>query len=318
VGKPVGSLPPHGVAMTLENPTWSEAHGRHQTLFSAEGFQHRSGAGRIAEGRTGASPGSMAKLDWIIAELLPADIDAEVMARRNAEVKQRWQSLTATPLYEELTLWVMAAWPDEGVDRVDAMVRTAIASADRVRQGEWTTERLISFVRRAGQRGEHREVRRHLGQDVRIVSFEDAFMDLAEDPPASGMLSSSLGHAIVSELRTGLGEHRYMVTPCAAALLDRSCDIAVDHLALVRGRTVSAERPEGLSGLARRGGRTSRTASSKCSGTCRTRLRSHSPIFSWVRTCAPREHCCGATFRVWRRPRCRPRSLRTGGASWSP
>jgi hypothetical protein len=235
--------------MTLENPTFPEAHGRHQTPFPAEAFQHQSGAGRIAEVRTGASPGSVAKLDWIIAELLPADIDADVMTRRSAEVKQRWESLTATPLYEELTLWVMAAWQDEGVDRVDAMVRTAIATADRVRQGEWTTERLMGFVRRAGQRAEHREVRRHLGQDVRIVSFEDAFMDLAEDPPASGRQSSSLGHAIVSDLRAGLGEHRYMVTQYAAALLDRSCDIAVDHLALVRGRTVSAERPGGLSGL---------------------------------------------------------------------
>ena len=96
----------------------------------------------------------MAKLDWIIAELLPADIDADLMTRRGVEAKQRWESLTATPLYEELTLWVMAAWPDEGVDRVDAMVRTAIASADRVRQGEWTTERLISLMRRAGQRGD--------------------------------------------------------------------------------------------------------------------------------------------------------------------
>jgi hypothetical protein len=84
--------------MTLDNPTWSEADGRHQTLFPAEAFQHRSEAGRIAEERTGASPGSVAKLDWIIAELLPADIDADVMARRSAEVKQRWESLTGTPL----------------------------------------------------------------------------------------------------------------------------------------------------------------------------------------------------------------------------
>ena len=236
--------------MTLENPTWPEAHGQHQTLFPAEAFQHRSGAGRIAEERTGASPGSVAKLDWIIAELLPADIDAEVMARRGAEVKQLWESLTTTPLYEELTLWVMAAWPDERVERVDTMVRTAIASADRVRQGEWTTERLIGVVRKAGQRGEHREVHRHLGQEVRIVSFDDALMELAEDRAGfAERTSSSLGHAIVSDLRAGLGEHRYMVTPSAAALLDRSCDIAVDHLALVRARTVSAERPEGLSGL---------------------------------------------------------------------
>ncbi len=249
LGKPVGNWASHGVAMTLKNPTWSEEYGRHQTLFPAESFQHRSGAARIAEELTSASPGSVAKLDWIIAELLPADIDAEVMTRRSAEVRQLWESLTTTALYEELTLWVMAAWPDEMVERVDTMVRTAIASADRVRQGEWTTERLIGFVRKSGQRGEHRKVHTHLGQEVRIVSFEDALMDLPEAVPASGMHSSSLGRAIVSDLRTGLGEHRYMVTTCAAALLDRSCDIAVDHLGSVRGRTVSAERPEGLSGL---------------------------------------------------------------------
>jgi hypothetical protein len=188
-------------------------------------------------------------LDWIIAELLPGDIEAEVMRRRSAEARALWESLTITPLYEELTLWVMAAWPDEGVERVDTMVRTAIASAERVRQGEWTTERLIGFVRKAGRRAAHRVVHTHLGQEVRIVSFDDALMELPEAAPASGMQSSSLGRAIVADLRAALGEHRYMVTPCAAALLDRSCDIAVDHLDTVRGRTVSAERPEGFSGL---------------------------------------------------------------------
>ena len=59
-----------------------------------------------------ASAGSVAKLEWIIAELLPADIATDVMTRRGAEMKQLWESLTTTPLYEELTVWVMAAWPD--------------------------------------------------------------------------------------------------------------------------------------------------------------------------------------------------------------
>ena len=36
--------------------------------------------------------------------------------------------LAATPLYEALTIWVMAAWPEQMLDRVDTMVRTAIAA----------------------------------------------------------------------------------------------------------------------------------------------------------------------------------------------
>ena len=202
-----------------------------------------------ADGLSTASAGSVAKLEWIIAELLPADIAADVMTRRGAEMKQLWESLTTTPLYEELTVWVMAAWPDAMVERVDTMVRTAIASADRVRQGQWTTERLIGVVRKAGQRRERREVHRHLGREVRIVSFDDALMELAEVAAAPGAHPAALGHAIVADLRAALGEHRYMVTPAAAALLERSCDLAVDHLDSVRTRTVSAERPEGLSGL---------------------------------------------------------------------
>ena len=235
--------------MTLKNPTWSEEHGRNQRLFPAESFHGRVGAVRPDYGLSNVSAGSVAKLEWIIAELLPADIGTDVMTRRGTEVKRLWESLTTTPLYEELTLWVMAAWPDEMVERVDTMVRTAIASGDRVRQGEWTTNRLIGVVRKAGQRGEHREVHQHLGQEVRIVSFDDALMDLAEAAPAPRTNSSSLGQAIVSDLRAALGEHRYMVTPSAAALLDRSCDIAVDHLDSVRARTVSADRREGLFGL---------------------------------------------------------------------
>ncbi len=186
LGRPEGNSAPHGVAMTRTNPTWPQGHGQDQSLFSAESFQDRSGADGSADGLSTASAGSVAKLEWIIAELLPADIATDVMTRRGAEMKQLWESLTTTPLYEELTVWVMAAWPDAMVERVDTMVRTAIASADRVRQGQWTTERLIGVVRKAGQRRERREVHRHLGREVRIVSFDDALMELAEVAPAPG------------------------------------------------------------------------------------------------------------------------------------
>jgi hypothetical protein len=172
------------------------------------------------------------------------------MAFRGADGQRAWAALTTTALYEELTVWVMAAWPDQNLERVEPMVRTAIASADRVRQGEWTTERLMGVIRKAGQRREHREVHHHLGHRVRVVSFDDSFMELVEETPGpSTPLSSALGRTVLEHLRGSLGQHRYLVTPAAAALLERSCDIAVDHLDAVRARTVSAARPEGLSGL---------------------------------------------------------------------
>ena len=171
------------------------------------------------------------------------------MARRGAEAERYWDALTPTPLYEEMTLWVMATWPEEAIEHVDTMVRTAIASATRVRQGDWSTERLVGVVRKAGRRSERRAVHRHLGQAVRIVSFDDALVELAEESATPTFDARPLGEVIVSHLCQALGEHRYMVTPAAAALLDRSCDIAVDHLDSVRARTVSPKCPEGLSGL---------------------------------------------------------------------
>ena len=138
--------------MTRTNPTWPQGHRQDQSLFPIEPFPDPSGAVRTSEGLSTVSAGSVAKLEWIIAELLPTDIADDVMTRRGAEMMHLWESLTTTPLYEELTVWVMAAWPDAMVERVDTMVRTAIASADRVRQGQWTTGRLIGVVRKAGQR----------------------------------------------------------------------------------------------------------------------------------------------------------------------
>ena len=239
----------------------------------------------------------------------------DVMTRRGAEVQQLWESLITTPLYEELTVWVMAAWPDQMLEQVDTMVRTAIASADRVRQGEWTTERLIGVVRKAGRRGEHRVVHQHLGQEVHIVSFDDALVELAEDRASRGTHVSSLGLAIVSNLRAGLGEHRYMVTPSAAELLDRSCDIAVDHLDSVRARTVSAERPEGLSGLdlfaaarpTRRANKSNRITEvfrdlpHPTGGLARPPPLGYRPPPRGGTAVAPRRRAC-------RQPRCRPRS----------
>jgi hypothetical protein len=229
--------------MTPKSFIWPEEHERYQSLFPADSI------GTVTAAQPSATAGSAEKLDWIIAELLPSDIAHDVMTRRGTEVQQLWDSLITTPLYEELTVWVMAAWPDQMLEQVDTMVRTAIASADRVRRGEWTTERLIGVVRKTGRRGEHRQVHKHLGHEVHVVSFDDALVELAEPASIAGPHYSSLGHVIVANLRTGLGEHRYMVTSSAVELLDRSCDIAVDHLDAVRVRTVSTQRPEGLSGL---------------------------------------------------------------------
>jgi hypothetical protein len=172
------------------------------------------------------------------------------MSRRGADARRAWASITATPLYEAVTIWVMAAWPDQMLDRVDTMARTAIAAAYRVRDGHWNVERLIAVVGKAGNRGEHHEVHRHLGQEVRLVSYDALRFELADEAIPAGPVASSLGQAVVAELRVALNEHAYMVTPAAATLLDRYTDIAVDHLNTVRARSVTAERPDGFTGLA--------------------------------------------------------------------
>lgn len=61
---------------------------------------------------------------------------------------------------------------------------------------------------------------------------------------------SSLGRVVVADLSMALGEHAYMLTPTATALVDRYTDITVDHLNAIRAKSVTVERPDGLSGLA--------------------------------------------------------------------
>ena len=107
------------------------------------------------------------------------------MAKRGIEAQRVWESITATPLYEAVTVWVMAAWPDQMLDRVDTMVRTAIAAGYRVHDGEWTIARLIGVVRKAGRRPEHQAVHRHLGQQVRVVSYDAAALELADEASES-------------------------------------------------------------------------------------------------------------------------------------
>ena len=65
----------------------------------------------------------------IVADLLPATIPTDLMLRRGAEARQAWSAMAATALYEALTVWVMAAWPEQSVERVDVMVRTAMVTA---------------------------------------------------------------------------------------------------------------------------------------------------------------------------------------------
>lgn len=150
-----------------------------------------------------------------------------------------------------MTIWVMAAWPEQTLDRVDTMARTAVAYASKVRNGRWSAERLAAVVAKAGRRPEHYPVHRHLGSEVHLASYEQLDFELADESLAPRQpASSSLGPAVVADLRAALGEHGYLVTPAATALLDRAVDLAVDHLNAVRARSVTAGRPDGLSGLA--------------------------------------------------------------------
>ena len=205
--------------------------------------------------RTGSAsrvpaPGSLEDLERIICHLLPATTPTDLMVRRGRDAQRAWSQITASPLYEAMTIWVMAAWPDQVLDRVDTMARTAIAAAHRVRDGRWSAERLAAVVAKAGRRGEHYPVHRHLGQEVQVLSYDELRFELADEAADSCPAGSSLGPAVVAHLRVGLGEHAYMVTPAAAALLDRAVDLTVDHLNAVRAKSVTAGCPDGLSGLA--------------------------------------------------------------------
>ena len=195
--------------------------------------------------------GSLDHLEGIIGALLPAWLPADLMVRRGRDARRAWAQITSLPIYEAMTIWVMAAWPEQALDRVDAMARTAIAGAHRVRDGRWSVERLVAVVAKAGRRPEHYPVHHHLGSEVHLVSYEQLNFELADESPAPRRpTSSSLGPAVVADLRAALGEHGYLLTPAATALLDWAVDLAVDHLNAVRARSVTAGRPDGLSGLA--------------------------------------------------------------------
>jgi hypothetical protein len=194
-------------------------------------------------------PGSLDMLERIIAELLPRTIPSDLMLRRGNEARRTWAQLCATPLYECLTVWVMAASPEVPVERVDTMVRTAIAGAPKVRDGHWTSRRLRDVMRKAGQRQVHREVHRHLGRPVSLVSLDATPIEVVDELHRPAARGSSLGQDVVVHLRSALGEHGYLVTPSAVALLDRYCDITVDHLNAVQAKSALADPPDGVSGL---------------------------------------------------------------------
>jgi hypothetical protein len=207
----------------------------------------RSKSTQRTSGWSTPTPGSTEDLERILADLA-VTMPTDLMSRRGAEAQQTWADLATTSLYEALTIWVMAAWPEQMLDRVDTMVRTAIAGAHYVREEQWSTVRLIGVVHKAGQRPEHREMHRHLGRAVSLVSYDAVPVELAEETPRLRPVSS-LGRAVVADLCLALGEHHYMVTPNAAVLLDASADIAVDHLNAVQAKSETGARPEGLFGL---------------------------------------------------------------------
>ena len=194
-------------------------------------------------------PGSLEMLERIIAELLPRTTPRDLMLRRGKEARRIWAHLCATPLYECLTIWVMAASPEVPLERVDTMVRTAIAGAPKVRDGDWTSTRLRDVVRKAGQRQAHGEVHRHLGRPVSLLSLDAVPIEVVDELHRPQPRGSSLGQAVVAHLRTALADHDYLLTQSAAALLDHYCDITVDHLNSVQAKSASTEPPDGLKGL---------------------------------------------------------------------
>ena len=200
-------------------------------------------------GHSSPLPGSVEDLARIIAELPPVELPSDLMSRRGTEAQRIWDELAASPLYEALTIWVMAAWPEQTLERVDTMVRTAIAADHQVHEGHWSLARLMGVVHKAGRRPEHREVHQHLGRPVNLVSYDAVEVELADEALHARPSPTSVGQAVVTHLRLGLGEHRYMVTPEAAVLLDHYSDIAVDHLNSVQAKSVSPQRPDGLCGL---------------------------------------------------------------------
>lgn len=203
-----------------------------------------------SDGLAGPGLGSLDHLERIIGDLLPVWLPTDLMARRGREARRAWAQITALPVYEAMTVWVMAAWSEQTLDRVDTMTRTALAYASRVRDGRWSAGRLAAVVAKAGRRPEHYPVHHHLGQEVYLVSYEQLGFELADEPPVRPWpAGASLGPAVVADLRAALGAHAYLVTPAAAAVLDRAVDLAVDHLLAVRARSVTAGRSEGLSGL---------------------------------------------------------------------
>ena len=139
---------------------------------AAAGLLHPCPPGTSGGAVAGPQPGSLDDLEQIIWRLLPDTMPTDLMARRGRGAQRIWAQFTATPLYEAMTVWVMAAWPDQELERVDTMARTAIAAAYQVRDGRWSAERLAAVVAKAGRRAEHQPVHRHLGQEVQLVSYD--------------------------------------------------------------------------------------------------------------------------------------------------
>jgi hypothetical protein len=196
--------------------------------------------------------GSREHLERILHEQrLPDWVPDDLMSRRGYHAERLWAAVMALPVYEPMTVWVMAAWPERNVDRVDKMVRTAIAGVRHVQKGEWSTARLEAVIARAGRRPEHDPVHRHRGQEIQHLSHEQLDVEPTDESLTPRLpVDSSLGPAVVRHLRLALGEHAYLVTPPAAELLDAAVDVTVDHLNRVRAKGITAEQPDGIVGLA--------------------------------------------------------------------
>ena len=260
-----------------------------------------------AAAHSSPAPGSVDDLELIIADLLPTGIPTDLMARRGKEAQRIWGELAGSPIYEALTIWVMAAFPEQALDRVDTMVRTAIAAGHQVREGRWSTRRLIGVVHKAGRRPEHREVHRHLGRSVSLVSYDAVELELADDRPNRSRFPLRWGGpsspiCVCPWVNTGTWSrrtrrHGWTATRTSPSIIStrsrRKASRLSAHKDFVGWRCSRRPGP--------RGGRTSRIGSPMSSATCRIRRSWPSPACCWARTTVRRPRSCGATSRG-----CRP------------
>ena len=182
-------------------------------------------------------------------------------------------------LYEALTVWVMAAWPELPLSGSTRWCARPSLPHLRCATGDWTTRRLSDVVRKAGRRQDHREVHRHLGRPVSLVSLDAVEFEVGRRsaPAAAG---SALRWVETSSPTCGWRSVSTTTWSLPDAVSWSWIATRTSPLTTSTPSRPRAPRPSVPQGLCRPGRcspppgpprrRTSRTGSPTCSATCRT------------------------------------------------